>query len=78
MPERTLPDDAAERVANRLNALAPDLFRALDETREFGGTCLAVRMAHPDTGEIMHLLLAPASFQVAFCENESSSSVKAG
>lgn len=69
MPDSTsapspLPPEVAERLANRLNSLSDDLFKAWDEAGEFGGNFLLVKMTCPATGREMQLLLAPPDIDI--------------
>lgn len=60
-----LPPEVTTRIAGRLNELSGELHQAMDEVREFGHSCLLVRMTSPVTGESFQVLLAPAHVKVA-------------
>ncbi len=59
-----LPPEVVARIAGRLESVSGELFQAMDEVREFGHSCLLVRMNSP-VGESFQVLLAPASVKVA-------------
>lgn len=63
-PVAQLPPEVAKRLAESLNRISPELFRALDDVREFGGNFLLVQMEHPDSAEKMQLFLAPEGFRM--------------
>ncbi len=53
-----LPPDAQRRVARHLERTAEDLFLALDEVREHGGTHISVMMTRPGSRQQFRLVLA--------------------
>lgn len=67
MPEVTfqLPPEVAARVSGRLTSIGAELFHALDEVREFGHTCLLVKMTNPGTGESFQVMIAPSDIKVS-------------
>lgn len=54
-----LPPDARERIAQRLSRASTDLFLALDEIREHGGSYLSVTLTAPvSPAAVFKLVLA--------------------
>jgi hypothetical protein len=53
-----LPVDAGNRLVTRLNRIAPDLFRLLDEAREHGGSYICTLVKNPATGELLKIVIA--------------------
>ena len=66
MPDATsqLPPEVAARVSKRLSAIGGELFQALDQIREFGHSCILVKMSSP-TGEVFQVMLACEELKLA-------------
>jgi len=60
-----LPSEVVARISKRINAVGGELFKALDEVREFGHSCLMVRLMDPATGESFQVLLAPGEVKLS-------------
>lgn len=59
-----LPEDAAQRIARRLEQMTPALILLLDDAREHGATYLAVNLHRPGSDETVRLLLADQSVTI--------------
>lgn len=60
-----LPPDAQQRVAQRLSRVSNDLFLALDEIREHGGTYLSAVLQVPGNPQQFRLVLAAAEVTIS-------------